>query len=434
VTGKYKLDTRILLVDNKAEEVRELKSQIGSITHGTIRVVDSITEALKMASSWIPDLIISEWLVGDQDAANLLQALKNKPSIAGIPVIVCTATHTQEIKLRAKRLGVFDFLLKPVNRYALKWQLDLLFAELPTPVITRKEVVRREFEILAEQLDDETAISRVKIKRIQELAPMPEITGRVLEISRNPHAGARDFAEVIRQDQALTARILKTVNSAFYGFDREIGNIERAIVILGVEEVVQVTQAACLIQASLRWSDNPNFDHRQFWTHSLGAAYIARALARKLAGLDSKDAFVMGLMHDFGKVVMDQYFREIFNHLIEVSRLRRVPLYKIEKEIIDIEHAEIGCIVADAWRLPDKLVRAISLHHRPAMAAETDHEVHLAHVANSLCHMKNIGSSGNWAPEEPQTRSLNALGLERRDLVKIWESLRINIDSIELLV
>ena len=433
---KHQFLPRILLVDKNPDEALELKKVVLSSIPCAVRTVDTVEEALHTASSWIPDLVISEWLLSDQTADQLLKTFKNNPVISKIPIIICTTTRTQELKLRAKRLGAYDFLAKPINNYSLKWNLDLLFAELSAPEISRKKTVRREHEIIVEDPaeEEEGEISRAKIKLIQDLAPMPEIAHRVLVISRDPNAGSRDLAEVIKQDLTLTAQVLRIVNSAFYGFQRKIGNIDRAIVILGFDEVVNITQAACLIQANLQWGDNPNFSRRKFWIHSLGAAYIARALCEDFPKLDCKDAFVMGLIHDFGKVVLDQYFREIFDHLIDVARLRMAPIYRIEKEIINIDHAEIGGIIAEAWRLPNKLVRAIKMHHRPALAAETEYEVHLAHLANCFCHIKKIGASGNFTPEEPHIRSLKAFGLENKDLEDVWKSLKIDVDSIKLLV
>ncbi|HHE46813.1 MAG TPA: HDOD domain-containing protein, partial [Bacteroidetes bacterium] len=347
---------------------------------------------------------------------------------ATIPVIICSSIRSEEVRSRAKQLGVYDFLNKPVNRYILSWNLGLLFSVPESELAAASDVT-------AVEADYRARFDRRKIAQISALAPLPELAQKIMELTHEPSYSPKDLAELVKQDQSLTAKILKIVNSAYYGFPRKIGNIDRAIVILGFNEVSNITIAACLMQVFPDDGEEKQlFDRRMFWTHTLGTAYIARALSGSVKDVSRRDAFVMGLLHDLGKVVLDQHFNEVFKYLLAAAAERNEPLHKVSHEILKIDHAEIGGIIAESWKLPPKLVRAITYHHSPGLARLDDHSVHIAHLANCFCHIKDIGASGNPVPDKPYDGSFIALKQQHKNLDDIWESLKIDIDSIKLLI
>jgi putative nucleotidyltransferase with HDIG domain len=238
-----------------------------------------------------------------------------------------------------------------------------------------------------------------------------------------------DLRSAIEKDQSLTAKLLKTVNSAYYGFHRKVGNVDRAIVVLGFNEIINLTLAACIIQ-EYNGSEDRVFNHQQFWIHALGAAYIARTLAARRPELNAKDAFVIGLLHDFGKVALDQHFHKLFADIITAAAREHRPLHGVESERLFIDHAEIGAIIAESWKLPQPLVKAIQYHHSPELGHGHPQEIALAHLANYYCHNHQIGNSGNPAPDKPRPECLAVLGIAERDLEEVWQLL--GIDEIQL--
>jgi len=270
---------------------------------------------------------------------------------------------------------------------------------------------------------------RSLLSTIKILAPLPSLVKSIMEISSDPHSSAQHLADEVKKDQSLTAKILKIVNSAYYGFHREIGNVDHAIVVLGFDEVMNITQAACIIQAYQDGKDNL-FDREKFWIHAIGTAYIAVALSRHIPEVISKDAFVVGLLHDFGKVILHQHFRDIFIKAVTEASIQKRPLHEVTFEMADIEHAEIGGLVAESWNFPAALADAIRYHHTPDLAGRHQYEVHIAHLANVFCHRARIGESGNPVPDKPDPGSLKALGFEGKELDKVWESLKIDAPNI----
>ena len=266
---------------------------------------------------------------------------------------------------------------------------------------------------------------RRKINQISTLAPLPLVIQAVMEISEDPSSSAASLGKVIKKDQTLTAKILKIVNSAYFGFYRRISNIDQAIVILGFDEIKNITIATSLMTAF-----NVNFNYvlnrEGFWMHSLGAAFIARSLCSTRLELNAEDAFVVGLTHDIGKLVLLQNFNQAYSLVIFNSAEHIVSLPKVEKEMINIDHAEIGGALTENWKLPRHLVRAIELHHAPEKAEQDESYVHIAHLANYFCHKYEIGKSSNPVPDEVSPHSLKALGLRKDQLEEIWGKIKID--------
>ncbi len=423
--SKSRLD--IILVDKNPDDLKKLEALVEKVVICNVRSTHSVQSAVQEIEQYIPDLIITEWQLADNDAGELLQIIRKRTAWHDIPVIICTSTRSEDIRHKANQLGVYDFLIKPVNKYILSWNIGLLFStpELQSTV---------DLDATAEEADYRKRLDRQKISRISALAPLPELAQKIMELTHEPTYSPKKLAELIKQDQSLTAKILKIVNSAYYGFHRKIGNIDRAIVILGFNEITNITIAACLMQVFPNGSESRLFNREKFWLHTLGAAYIARALSSFAKGVNRRDAFTMGLLHDIGKVVMDQYFNDVFNHLLESAKERDEPLHKLSHELLGVDHAQIGGIIAESWKLPPRLVRAIELHHNPSLARVDDYGVHIIHLANYFCHSKKIGASGNPVPDKHFDGSLIALRQHRKSLEEIWDSLNINADSIRLII
>jgi putative nucleotidyltransferase with HDIG domain len=255
----------------------------------------------------------------------------------------------------------------------------------------------------------------------------------VLEISNDPKSSAGQLAEVIKKDVSLTARMLKIVNSAYFGFHRQIGNVNHAIVILGFDEIRNISLAACFME-SFSWSEGSLCDWHDFWVHSLGVAFTSRALSRLTKKMNPEDAFVVGLLHDFGKVILEQHFQAEFHQVLKKAHEEQRTLHVVCKELMSIDHAEIGSIVADQWQLPIALKKSIELHHTPELASSYDYGVYIVDLANYFCHRHEVGSSGNPSPMQPFEGSQAALGIAEMNLEEVWNDLAIDIQHLKTLL
>ena len=413
VRNQKRLD--VLLISGSQLLTNQLRSMLQRIGECDVEISDSIQTALQISMQAKPDLILCDWQLGSRTAWELMQAMQASAALKSIPVIVCLDDPSKE---KIEQMGTSDtiqILVKPLNQNVL----SRLIAEL-VPIRKRSDSNK--------QVYNNGSIRR-KLKMINRLAPLPILVRKIMEILKDPNSSAHDLAEEIKKDQVITARILKIVNSAYYGFHREIGNVDHAIVVLGFDEVMSIAQAACLMNA-FNFDSNEYFNREKFWIHSLGVAYIARALSRYARHVDAKDAFVVGLLHDFGKVVLIQHFGEHFRQMIKLAADQHRSLNLVGFEAADIEHAEVGSLVAESWQLPAPLVNAIRHHHQPPLALRDGDEVHLAHLANILCHRYNIGASGNPVADEPDPNSLKALHIDKTGLEKVWETLDLDPDRM----
>ena len=407
----------IWIVGKSSRFTHEIARMLNTILECLITERGNFDEALESISEQLPDLILIDLVAKDLSAVEFVKILHlSGKKQAKIPLILFHPQKFDPTVLRETGIEVINLVKKPVDEDEL---YDLLVQLFPQHEKEQdmKSMVRR-------------AKIKEKLKYIEKLVPLPSTVKTIMEIANNPRSSARDLAEEVKKDQSLTGKILRIVNSAYYGFHREIGNVDHAIVVLGFEEVMNIAQAACLLQFFT--GDNESlFNRNKFWVHALGAAYIARALSRYTPEIIPKDAFVIGLLHDFGKVVLDQHFNKIFSGIIAEAEKCNKPLHQVCYEITGTDHAEIGANVADNWNLPVQLVKSIRYHHSPELTGIQEKGVHLAHLSNVFCHRYKIGMSGNVVPDKPSVGSLRALGIERKDLDEVWKSLQIDPEHIK---
>lgn len=228
------------------------------------------------------------------------------------------------------------------------------------------------------------------IKEISHIATLPEITLKIVELVENPKSTAQDLHKVISNDPALCTRILKVVNSSFYGLPGQIGSINRAIVMLGLNAVKNIAIAASLAKLFRGGDINPAFTARKLWEHSVAVGATTKLLADKLKIGLGDEAFLAGLMHDIGMMVEMQFDR---NKLSEAVRLvgagsDGVPcnsMLEAEDQTFGADHQAFGAALCDKWKFPRNFVLVTGHHHRP-LELPTDSRTlpALAYVADRL--------------------------------------------------
>jgi putative nucleotidyltransferase with HDIG domain len=276
---------------------------------------------------------------------------------------------------------------------------------------------------------DET---RRLVQRIVDLPTLPIIIPRILRLVEDHRSSAADLAKVIGSDQALASRILRLANSAFYGFRREIVSINHAVVLLGFDTVKSIVLAATVLNTLGDGDVVSSFDREQFWLHVVTTAAAARILGRKLRVVDAETAFVAGLLHDLGKVVLDRFF---YRHYAEAARLAAespCPIREAEMALFSVDHAQVGRWLAERWRLPPAIIEPVAFHHRPAEAASEHWALSaVVHLADILARNAGIGSGGDGLIPLPELEVMTRLRVASADLMRWTDALAEEREAVK---
>jgi putative nucleotidyltransferase with HDIG domain len=271
---------------------------------------------------------------------------------------------------------------------------------------------------------------------IREVPPLPAAAQRLCAMADQPDADMRDMAMIITADAALTARILRVANSAFYGLSRRIATVPHAISILGMHSVRNIALAASVF--GYGQGAAPPFDMTAFWKHCAAVATAARQIARLLKLKDPEEAFVGGLLHDIGRVVLASHWRERYTEVLLQARQSGEPLAAVETELLGSNSAEVGRMLCEHWQLPETLCEVVARHHDDVAAVDSggvnDARMFLAvAAANSLAKLAGIGDSGNQKVDTRFIEALHVRGIDAETLDRIVLDLPEAVREIEAL-
>ena len=202
-----------------------------------------------------------------------------------------------------------------------------------------------------------------KLERIEDLPTLPTILFEVNTLLEDINTSAKKLSDTIEKDQSMVVKILKLVNSAFYGFRSTISDISNAIVLLGFNTIRNAVISVSIIKAFSGKNDLEGFDITEFWKHSIAVAVTSKRLAEKCRVEAPDNCFVAGLVHDIGKLVLSQYFQDLFTRVWITAQKENLTFYEAEKKEISVKHPMIGSILAKKWQFPDHLVDAVKCHH-----------------------------------------------------------------------
>lgn len=247
---------------------------------------------------------------------------------------------------------------------------------------------------------------------VERMPAFPKSVQKILELSRDINCTPKDIMEVIEKDPVMTIKILKVINSAYFSLPYKITSVDRAVVYIGINTIKNLALSLAAV-GILPTKNEAGFDTERYLQHSLVTAGIARYLVSRYADgeIDPMDCYIVGLLHDFGKVVFAQFMPEEFQKAMKLSEETGNPLHVSETAVIGANHAIVGAMLAKRWNFPDDLINCVRDHHTMPIATNL--------MAESLYLADNISKNVLPAPAK-----------KRKDLNPDWKAKRLGL-SVE---
>lgn len=254
---------------------------------------------------------------------------------------------------------------------------------------------------------------------VVRLVSLPEVCLRVSEMLDEPNTSAMDLGRVISRDTGLTARLLKIVNSAFYGFPSRIETVTRAITIIGMRELRGLVLAASVIEA---FAQIPNrlLNMSAFWRHSVYCGVVAQLLAGQCRVLHSERLFVAGLLHDVGKLILCHRLPGKMEQITQLVANCGMAVGQAEREVLGFDHADVGGALLREWKMPSALQVAVEFHHRPGAAEQDALDAAIVHIANVMTAMAEEGIDNAEPVTDIDPAAWRITGLDRAVMDEIF--------------
>jgi putative nucleotidyltransferase with HDIG domain len=258
------------------------------------------------------------------------------------------------------------------------------------------------------------------IKTVENLRPMPTSITRALRAIEDSSATSVEISEIIGLDQALSASILQSANSVSMGFSTDCSKLSEAVMRLGFKRLKGLILGIAAVGPFNQSLKGYRFGAGELWNHSIATAVSAEWIARELRYSDPEEAYTAGLLHDMGKLFLDQFVFSDYTRIVDLMLKYKLTLYMAEEQLLGIDHAKVGGLIAEKWNFPVILVDAIRYHHTPSFARSNQRLPAIVNVANS--YFENTGNQSALFFERsihPETYQILNISQERIDQMHV---------------
>ena len=259
---------------------------------------------------------------------------------------------------------------------------------------------------------------------------------KVLEICNNPDTSPNELNMVISLDPVLTGKVLTLINSAYYAFPKNVSSLTKAIIMLGINTVKNLALSTAILDSIGGKNSFQALSMDEFWLHSICTGVTCKILASSIGVpfAEREGYFLAGLLHDLGKIPLNNLFPDEYNHALEIAKSKKIQLYQGENLIFGANHCLIGRMIAKKWKLNEILADAIYLHHNPGKAKEEDRQLtSIVAIANIYANMLEMGSAKDLCTdEEALTNLLNSLGIDFSKLSDISKNITEEIENAKI--
>lgn len=347
-----------------------------------------------------------------------------KPFLARLIYDSAKGTFNKVVIFRSDILGSEESFVTWVKQQLIKNKVTITLIKETTanqPTINKVDETKQK-------------IDRIK-QKLRDIPSLPEVVSRVMELVQDPKSSAAQLSKVISHDPGLTSRVLRLVNSAYYGFPKQISSIQHAIMILGFTTMRGLVLSSSIFKIFAPKTDGIIFlDYKKFWKHSLMTAIASKEIAKFLYFQQDDDIFSAAILHDIGKIILDQYDHENYINVLKTPLKDRQMenVIPFEEEFCGVNHCDIGYMVAEAWNLPESIANVVKFHHDPLNAGKFMFLTSIVYIANitSTIIMDELVLDENLFNKEV----LDYLRMSTDDLAVVLQKVMeetANIDDLE---
>ena len=270
-----------------------------------------------------------------------------------------------------------------------------------------------------ERNDIPEALVQRLFARISEVSSLPHVALQIVQLADDPNTGADDLLDAIRGDPALSMRVMRTVNSSYYALEQKVADLKQGITLLGFAEVRNLALTAYVAPLFRESEKHRGYTRNGLWNHMVGVGMIARHIAGVAKTVPPQEAYLAGLLHDLGLVLIDQYLHRPFCRIIDLLTEEN-RLCDLEMKLLGFDHAALGQFVTEKWNLPEHLSVSVGSHHIPKAYSGPHRDiVYVVALANFFCHLKDVTPLGVRSAEAPSAELFAELGIHKRQVSKI---------------
>jgi putative nucleotidyltransferase with HDIG domain len=265
--------------------------------------------------------------------------------------------------------------------------------------------------------------------RIGEVHSLPTVAQKILQLTEHESVDVGELRTAIQSDPVLVAKVLRRLNSSYYGLSQRVSDVRTAINLLGVREIRNLALTVFVSRMFDAPSSHGSYRRQDLWTHCVAVAAAARLISRVCGRAAPEEAYIAGLLHDIGLILIDQTLRKHFFRVIDMLD-PSTPTHVIESRILTFDHTLLGGFVARKWNFPDAVADAITFHHLPWYYQGPHRDlVNVVAVANYLCSRYGLTSLGVHNVAAPPDEVYAGLGLDHVSLAIIWEELEGTLEK-----
>jgi putative nucleotidyltransferase with HDIG domain len=257
------------------------------------------------------------------------------------------------------------------------------------------------------------------VRRSLKLSSLPEVYLKINAVLNDPNSSFADIAEVIKSDVSLSARLMKIVNSAFYGYPAKIDTITHAVSIIGTWQLRDLALSTTILSA-FKGVPEKHISMDSFWRHSITCGIAARLIAIQKGDPNPERLFLAGILHDIGRLIFMENLPEKGKIIMEQYQGGHTELYKLERDVIGFDHTDIGAALMDHWNLPDNLKEVIAYHHNPLEAPNFEYQASIIHLADIVAKCMQSDASLDRLVPYLKPESWEKVGLKDSFLPLLW--------------